>query len=223
MKRTIVMLVMAVLAVLAQAAAVTYAQAEGFNQAVTLDRMGGKPVAFSLKLDELVSARGEDERYAPCNLAAGDVKLESSCVRRRGADVWDARACVSNNSARPRFLRLVFRAKVPFAKYTFWNGYTNQKNMGQNRASVGEKEALAYLFPAFAAIGEGRSLVLGFDPTMLAARIDTGRTQSSAGDALEMAFPVYLPPGDSFEARVTLASAPARYRWRDVVEIGRAV
>ena len=194
------------------------ARGDGFARQVRLDRFGGNPVAFSLSLDELVSARGEDEKYAPCDLAVGGVKLSSSCVRRTDADAWDARACVSSASPRPRFLRLVFRAKVPFAKYTFWNGYTNQKNMGQNRASVGEKEALAYLFPAFAAIGEGRSLVLGFDPTMLAARIDTGRTQSSAGDALEMAFPVYLPPGDSFEARVTLASAPARYRWRDVVE-----
>ncbi len=199
-------------------AAVLSAGAANYERQVALDRFGNTPVAFSLSLDELVSVRGEDERYAPCDCAAGDITFSASCARRASGDAWDAAASVTNRCARPRFLRLVFRAAIPFREYSFWNGYTNQKNMNQNRASVGENEVLAYLFPAFAAIGRDRAIVLGVDPMMLAARIDTGRQQSTKGDMFEMSFPVYLPPGDSFEARVTLASAPARYDWRDVVE-----
>ncbi len=189
------------------------AKGEGFARQVTLDRLGEKPVAFSLKLDELASARDEDERYAPCNLAAGDVKLKSSCVRRSCADAWDARACVSNNSARPRFLRIVFRAKIPFSKYTFWNGYLNQCD----NTNTGDGP-ISSLFPAIAAVSADASLALGLDPMMLAARVDTSCAKGGDGDFLEFAFPVYLPPGDGFCAGMTLASAPSRYLWHDVVE-----
>ena len=204
--------IVAALALLASSGAV----GGGFAQRVRFDRFGDTQIAFSLTLDELVSARDEDERYAPAE--GRGLSVEDSCARRAHADAWDAYASVSNATSRARFLRLVFRAGIPFRQYTFWNGYTNQKNMDQNRASVGENEAPAYLFPAFAAIGQDASLVLGFDPMQLAARVDTRRVQTEAGDALELAFPVYLPPGDSFAARVTLASAPARYRWHDVVD-----
>ena len=189
------------------------ALAGGFSKAVTLDRLGGTPVAFSLALDELASARGENERYASCDLSAGDVKLVSSCVRRVGEDAWDAATTVTNCSARPRFLRLVFRAKVPFREYTFWNGYLNQcdsTNTGDGPISS--------LFPVIAAITKDASLVLGLDPMMMAARVDTSCEKTADGESLVFAFPVYLPPGDGFTARMTLASAPSRYLWHDVVE-----
>ena len=173
----------------------------------------GKQSVFSLSLDELASARGEEEKYAPCDLSAGDVKLDSSCVRRSAADAWDASASVRNSSARPRFLRLVFRAKIPFSKYTFWNGYLNQGNV--EKIVDGPITAL---FPAIAAIAPEASLVLGLDPMMLASRVDTFCEKTDDGEALVFAFPVYLPPGDGFTARMTLASAPSRYLWHDVVE-----
>ena len=184
-----------------------------FCREVALDRLAGKTVAFSLALDELASARDEDERYATCNLSAGDVKLASSCVRRVDADAWDAVATVTNTSPRPRFLRLVFRAAIPFAKFTFWNGYLNQGNVENiNEGSISS------WFPAIAAVVSDASLVLGLDPMMLAARVDTSCEKTADGEALAFAFPVYLPPGDGFTARMTLASAPSRYLWHDVVE-----
>ena len=184
-----------------------------FRREVALDRLAGKTVAFSLALDELASARDEDERYAVCDLSAGDVKLSSSCVRRVGADAWDAVATVTNTSPRPRFLRLVFRAGIPFAKFTFWNGYLNQGNV----ENINEG-SLSSWFPAIAAVASDASLVLGLDPMMMAARVDTSCEKTSDGEALAFAFPVYLPPGDGFTARMTLASAPSRYLWHDVVE-----
>ena len=103
--------------------------AVGFSQDVAFARFPDKASTFTLSLDELVSARGEDERYAPCDLSVGDVKLDSSCVRRSDADAWDACATVTNRSNRSRFLRLVFRANIPFPTFTFWNGYLNQSNV----------------------------------------------------------------------------------------------
>ena len=184
----------------------------GFCREASFDRFSSK-AAFSFALDELVSARDEDERYAPCRPDDGEVSLSSSCVRRAGADVWDACASVTNASSRPRFLRLVFRAGIPFAKYTFWNGYLNQGNVEKV-----EESNISSLFPAIAAIAPEASLVLGLDPMMLAARVDTSCEKAADGDSLAFAFPVYLPPGDGFTARMTLASAPARYLWHDVVE-----
>ena len=194
------------------------AAADGFVKNVRLAGMAGEKTVFSLSLDRLVSARGEQERYAPCDPGAEGVEFRSSCSRRPGVDAWDARTSVSNASSGARFLRLVFRAKIPFAKYAFWNGYINQKNMENNRASVEENAVNSYVFPAFAAMGKTSSLVMGFDPGLLASRVDTMRVKGEDGDSLEMAFPVYLPPGDFFDARVTLACAPSRYRWHDVVE-----
>lgn len=188
----------------------------GFSEKADLKGIGS--VRFSSALEELVSARGEKERYAPCGLSDGEVRFSSECGRRKGADVWDARASVSNASSRARFLRVVFRAGIPFPEYTFWNGYTNQKNMKNDRASVEEHTAVSYLFPAIAAMGSKTSLVLGFDPMLLASRVDTKRGKTGDRDCLEMSFPVYLPPGDAFSVRTVLTSAPARYRWRDVVE-----
>ena len=184
-----------------------------FIRETAFSRFQGSPSVFSLSLDELVSARDEDERYAPCAVAPGRIAFASSCARRPGADAWDASASVTNLSSRPRFLRLVFRAKVPFAKYTFWGGYLNQGNVEKV-----EESNISSLFPAIAAIAPDASLVLGFDPMMLAARVDTSCEKTAVGDALVFAFPVYLPPGDGFVARMTLASAPARYLWHDVVE-----
>ena len=189
----------------------------GFDRQIALDRFPGCEISASCSLDELVSGRGEDERYRPCETSAGDVKLQSECIRRAGQDAWDARASVSNLSARPRFLRLVFRAKVPESEYKFWNGYLNQ-------SAIAEKlqEQMDYLrmglFPAIAAIGKDASLVLGMDPMMLAARVDTSCVKQGGESFLQFAFPVYLPPGDGFSARMTFASAPARYLWHDVVE-----
>ena len=185
----------------------------GFCQKVVLERIQSRDIAFSMALDELVSARDEDEKYAPCDISFGDVRLASSCARRVGADAWDAVATVTNRSDRPRFLRLVFRARVPFAKFTFWNGYLNQGNVENiNEGSISS------LFPAIAAVTSEASLVLGLDPMMLAARVDTSCEKTADGESLVFAFPVYLPPGDGFTARMTLASAPSRYLWHDVVE-----
>lgn len=190
-------------------------QANGFSREATFDRLSaaGMVPTFSLAVEELVSGRDEDERYAPCDLSAGDVKLSSSCVRRAGVDAWDACASVTNLSNRPRFLRLAFRAKIPFAKYTFWNGYLNQGNVEKV-----EESNISSLFPAIAAIAPDASLVMGLDPMMLAARADTSCDKTADGDALVFAFPVYLPPGDGFTACMTLASSPSRYLWHDAVE-----
>ena len=185
--------------------------AGGFRQDASFDRFAGKAVSFSFKLDELASARDEDERYAP--VAGGGVNVDHSCVRRAHGDAWDACATVTNRSDRPRFLRLVFRAKVPFAKFTFWNGYLNQGNV--ENISEGP---ISSLFPAIAAVADESSLVLGLDPMMMAARVDTSCEKAADGESLVFAFPVYLPPGDGFTARMTLASAPSRYLWHDVVE-----
>ena len=187
--------------------------AGGFCQNVTFARFPDKASAFTLSLDELVSARGEDERYALCDLSVGDVKLDSSCVRRADADAWDACATVTNRSNRPRFLRLVFRAKIPFSTFTFWNGYLNQGNVEKV-----EDGPISSLFPTIAAVAPEASLVLGLDPMMLASRVDTFCEKADDGESLVFAFPVYLPPGDGFTARMTLASAPSRYLWHDVVE-----
>ena len=80
-------------------AAVLSAGAANYERQVTLDRLDKTPVAFSLSLDELVSARGEDERYAPCKPADGGVGLLSSCVRRADDDAWDASASLTNASS----------------------------------------------------------------------------------------------------------------------------
>ncbi len=191
--------------------------AEGFDRKAEFRRFPDKPVSFSLTLEELVSARDEAERYAPCDLATGDIRLTSLCTPRQGADAWDAVASVTNLGARARFLKLVFRAGVPLEEFTFWNGYLNQRDVSRARENVGDY-APSYLFPAFAAIGETASLAIGLDPLMLAARVDSDCVKTSDGEALELAFPVYLPPGDGFVARVALASAPARYLWHDVVD-----
>lgn len=199
--------------VLACSAPIAAVRADGFSREVTLGRISGRPVVFSLSLEELVSARGESERYAGCDTASGEVKSFSSCVRRGNADAWDAGVSVSNLSSRARCLRFRFNAAIPFARYTFWNGYLNQVN----NANTGEGP-LSSFFPAIAAVSDDASLVLGLDPSMNAARVDSSCVKKAGGDALEFSFPVYLPPGEGFEARMTLASAPARYLWHDVVE-----
>ena len=175
-------------------AAVLSAGAANCERQVELDRFGKTPVAFSLSLEELVSARGEDERYAPCDRAAGDIAFSASCARRASGDAWDASASVTNRCARPRFLRLVFRAAIPFREYSFWNGYLNQGN--SEKVTEG---SISSLFPAIAAIARDASLVLGLDPTMDAGRVDTTRTKADGREFLEMSFPVYLPPNDSHD------------------------
>lgn len=201
------------LVAVAVCAMASVACAAGFRRDVSFDSLPDMRSVYALELEELVSARGEKERYAPCDFSGTSVAFASSCARRSGEDAWDACASVTNSSDRPRFLRLVFRAEIFFDGYTFWNGYLNQVN----NANTGEGP-ISSLFPAIAAISEKASLVLGLDPTMNAARVDTSCTTKDGKRYLGFSFPVYLPPGDGFVARMTLASAPSRYLWHDVVE-----
>lgn len=184
-----------------------------FAETVKLDKVECSAIRFEMSLDELVSAEGEDEKYAPCHAKSTGIELRSRVRRRPDSDAYDAYVSVSNRSGRARFLRLVFRAGIPFVRYTFWNGYLNQVN----NSYTGEG-SICSLFPAIAAIAPEASLVLGINPMMLAARIDTSCDEVGGRKSLEFAFPVYLPPNDGFETGMTLASAPSRYLWHDVVE-----
>ena len=168
---------------------------------------------FCASLEELVSKRGEKEAYAPCSAADTGIGFRALCDKRDNDEVWDAFASVTNLSSSPRFLRLVFRAKIDFPKYTFWNGYLNQAN----NSNTGEG-SISSLFPAIAAVSSQASLVLGLDPSMNAARVDTSKVAIDGSEFLEFAFPVYLPQGDGFTARMALATARSRYLWHDVVE-----
>ena len=49
------------------------------KQGVKLDRYPGEEMEFSISLDELVSARGEEEHYAPCDMTQGDIGTISAC------------------------------------------------------------------------------------------------------------------------------------------------
>ena len=187
------------------------------KQGVKLDRYPGEEMEFSISLDELVSARGEEERYAPCDMTQGDIDTISACERRSAQDAWDARASVSNRSSRPRFLRLVFRARVPGERHTFWNGYLNQSDSVTNLVA-GPHYFRMGMFPAIAAVGKDASLALGMDPMMLAGRLDTSCVKHDGKERLQFAFPIYLLPGEGFSSRMAVASAPARYLWHDVVE-----
>lgn len=193
-----------------------YAVADGFSRPAGLDGLPDRQVMFSVCLEELVSARGESERYSSCRIGENDVWMDSRCIRRGGADAWDARVAVTNLSGRARFLRLVVKAGIPFNDYEFWNGFLNQSDRTKSWQG---KASLGLLFPAIAAIGEGRALVLGFDPMLLASRIDTTCEKEDGGDFLQIAFPIYLPPRDGFDACITLSSTIARYSWRDVIEL----
>ena len=187
------------------------------KQDVKLDQYPGEEIEFSISLDELVSARGEEERYALCDIAQGDVSVASDCERRAVQDAWDARASVSNLSSRPLFLRLVFRARVPEGSHTFWNGYLNQSDSVTNLISEMDYLRMG-LFPAIAAVGKDTSLSLGMDPMMLAARVDTSCAKQGGREFLQFSFPIYLLPGEGFSSRMTVASSPARYLWHDVLE-----
>lgn len=197
--------------------AVLLANGCGFNKEVLLDRFPSCGISVSCSLDELSSGRGEEELYKPCEISSSDVQMDSVCVRRAGQDAWDARASVTNLSSQPRFLRLVFRARVPGPGYRFWNGYLNQSGLAEKLQAEMDYLRMG-LFPAIAAIGKDASLVLGMDPMMLAARVDTSCVKLDGNEFLQFAFPVYLPPGEGFSARMTVASSPARYLWHDVVE-----
>lgn len=185
----------------------------GFSRNVSLERFPGANVRFTLSLDGLVSKRGEEERYGEFDAGEANVQFSSSCVKRKGDNVWDAVATVTNRSDRPHFLRLVFRAGIPVKDYHFWNGYLNQSKI--SKKSPGDIETL---FPAIAAVSKNASVAIGLNPSMLAARVDTSCMTEDGKDWLQIAFPVYLLPNEGFDAKVALTSARARYLWRDVVE-----
>ena len=193
--------------------AISSAHGHVVAEEVRLELVPERRISIFASLDELDSMRGEGERYVPCDIAPGDVAFTCSMSRRAADDACDMHASVTNLSSRPRFLRLTFRVPVPFSSYTFWNGYLNQ----MNSANTGSG-SMSSLFPAIAAISSDVSLALGMDPRMMAARVDTSCVKLDGRDALEFAFPVYLPPGDGFSARMAVAAVLSRYLWHDVVE-----
>ena len=185
----------------------------GFCRDLSIERFPGANVQFTLSLDALVSAQGEEERYGNFDAGKAKVLFCSSCNKRQNDSIWDASAAVTNRSDKPLFLRLVFRAGIPAKDYRFWNGYLNQ-----SKTSKKEPGDIETLFPAIAAVSESASLAMGLNPSMLASRVDTSCVTENGKDWLQIAFPVYLLPEEGFDAKVALTSAKARYLWRDVVE-----
>ena len=199
--------------VLACVCAASAAWAAGFVHIgkAQLAGLGSEPVPFGVSVAMLASGRGEEERYA----SPKDEDKVTLAVRdgRRDAGAWDICATVRNGGDAARCMLLTVEAKVPFAEFSWWNGYMNQI---PNAYELGE--GMCVFFPAQAALGREKALALGMDPMMLAAGLRSTCKRDRGDRRLRLAFPVHLDPGESFEARTALAACRARYRWHDVVE-----
>lgn len=170
--------------------------------------------ACAFALEELVSGRGAEERYAPVASAdRGLIFRHDESRRTVGDEVVEYRVGVKNAGTAPRFLRIVCRERIPFKSFDFWNGYLNQ--LRRDRTSG---EGITALFPAIAALTKDRARVFGMNPMMCASRVDTECERDGSQAALKIAFPVYLLPGKSFTAHLAATTCKARYRWHDVVE-----
>lgn len=158
------------------------------------------------KIERLISGRGEAERYAELPAAEGVV----SCTATTRADgTEDSVVSFTSKSAQAGCFLLTVRAKIPFGDTTFWNGYLNQINGGEE-----EGEGIGAFFPAIAALGKEKSFILGINPRCTAPRVQGAQE----GDCLALAFPLYLDPGETVQFQLTTATCKARYRWHDVVE-----
>ncbi len=166
-------------------------------------------VKISTQLEELISKTGETEKFKTITPAAAKISWKEE-IKQRGNAV-DIKITITNNSDKPRFLRVLTSAPVPFAKFDWWNGYVNSNNQKFDPAD----KILSTWFPANAAIGEKNAFILGLDPMILCSRVVSGISKKNE---LQIGLPVYLEPGRSFNANFTAAAVPAKYGYHDVVQ-----
>ncbi|MBO5823320.1 MAG: hypothetical protein J6R86_09910, partial [Lentisphaeria bacterium] len=166
-------------------------------------------VKISCILEELISKTGEDEKFKTIVPEKAQISWNEKVIKR--ANAVDIKITITNNSDKPRFLRVLATAPVPFGKFTLWNGYVKANDLKFDP----EDKILSTWFPANAAIGNGNALILGIDPMILCSRVVSG---VSSNDALQIGLPVYLEPGKSFAANFTAAAAKAKYGYHDVIQ-----
>ena len=166
-------------------------------------------VKVSYILEELISKAGEAEKYKTIVPEKAKIAWSENIIKRGNA--LDINITITNNSDKPRFLRVLASAAVPFAKFDWWNGYVNVNDQKFDPAD----KILSTWFPANAAIGKDNALILGLDPMILCSRVISGITDKNT---LQIGLPVYLEPGKSFAANFTAAAVPAKYGYHDVIQ-----
>ena len=80
-------------------------------------------VKVSYILEELISKAGEAEKYKTIVPEKAKIAWSENIIKRGNA--LDINITITNNSDKPRFLRVLASAAVPFAKFDWWNGYVN--------------------------------------------------------------------------------------------------
>lgn len=172
---------------------------------------GGVPVRW--KLEKLVSAPGEAERYE--DFSARDAGIEyTESEKQLGPDAVEYLFAIKNISAGPLFLRPSITADIPFPAPEWWNGYLNLNKLKFDPLD----NNLSTWFPANAAFDGKSALILGIDPLKLYSRVDSEKISRDGKEQLFLALPVYLEPGRSFEFSYVVAASNARYGYHDVIQ-----
>jgi hypothetical protein len=176
-------------------------------------RLLNKKINVSWKLQKLISARGQAEKYKDVNPAAD--KLEVSMKTNKlpeGAVEYAFKA--KNNSAKPLYLRPVVTVDVPNGKLNWWNGYNYMRKLTFDPSDIN----LSNWFPACAAYNQTNGVVLGINPMYLYSRVDSGKLNTRKGDKLFMALPFIVEPGKDFDYSFVVSSCKTRYGYRDIVQ-----
>lgn len=166
-------------------------------------------VKVSWRLEELVSKVNEAEKFKTIDPAASGIDWKEKCIKRGNA--MDIRITITNKSGKPRFLRVLTSAPVPFAKFDWWNGYANANTLKFDPAD----KILSTWFPTNAALGDKNAFIIGLDPMILCSGVSSG---ISGKNELMLGLPVYLEPGKSFDANFCAAAVPAKYGYHDVIQ-----
>ena len=130
-------------------------------------------VKVSYILEELISKAGEAEKYKTVVPEKAKIAWSENIIKRGNA--LDINITITNNSDKPRFLRVLASAAVPFAKFDWWNGYVNVNDQKFDPAD----KILSTWFPANAAISKDNALILGLDPMILCSRVISGITDKN--------------------------------------------
>lgn len=192
--------------------AATIALSAAAGQAQLKTSLLSAPLKVKWHLEQLTSAPGADESYKTVSPRSVGVKWSEKFTAR--GDAGDVNISVTSQAEKPLFIRIVATLDVPFAKFQWWNGYLNNNSLQFDPSD----KILSTWFPANAAIGSDKAVILGLDPMMLCSRADSYQSENSGKKSLHVALPVYLEPGKTFKADFAIAASQAKYGYHDVIQ-----
>jgi hypothetical protein len=171
-------------------------------------------IPLDWRLERLTSGAGRPEVFQTVHDPALEGIGAAVQTRPLGGNAVEFAFTFTNQGKSRVMLRSVLEATVPFAKYTWWNGYVNDTKGKFDPQDV----FLSKWFPVNAALGDGSGVGNGVNPMDVYSRVDSTRISVQGRSALLVGLPFVLDPGQSFSLSHVVTAFPVHFGYRDAIQ-----